>query len=89
MSKNGSVNWAYGNYALQSFCGLLNSDDQLFITYMSAAEDDPNMDPPRVKLDADNVQASVDAIREHTDHGNTPYHSIDVAFDKLKTVADI
>ena len=32
--------WAYANYAMQSFCGMLNSEDQLFITYMSSAEND-------------------------------------------------
>lgn len=88
MSKNGSMNWAYGNYALQSLCGLLNSDDQLYITYMSAAEENPDLDPPKVNLGASQVQASVDAIREHKDHKNTPYHSIDVAFNKLKSVED-
>ena len=30
--------WAYANYAMQSFCGMLNSDDQLFITYMSHSQ---------------------------------------------------
>ncbi|MBQ8697226.1 MAG: hypothetical protein IJ519_05845, partial [Clostridia bacterium] len=27
--------WAYANYAMQTFCGMLNSEDQLYITYMS------------------------------------------------------
>ena len=27
--------WAYANYAVQTFCGMLNSEDQLYITYMS------------------------------------------------------
>ena len=25
--------WANANYAMQTFCGMLNSEDQLYITY--------------------------------------------------------
>lgn len=88
MSNGGSVNWAYANYALQSFCGLLNSDDQLYITYMSEAERNPNLNPPRIDLDASKIQNSVDSIRQHVKYGNTPYNSIDVAFKKLQSIED-
>ena len=29
--------WSFANYAMQAFCGMLNSEDKLFITYMSDA----------------------------------------------------
>jgi len=88
MASGGSVNWAYANYALQSFCGLLNSDDQLYVTYMSEAERNPNLDPPAIDLGVSEIQDSVDSIRQHVKYGNTPYSSIDVAFNKLKSVQD-
>lgn len=88
MSNNKSINWAYANYALQSFCGLLNSDDQLYVTYMSDVEKNPNLDPPGMDLGASKVQESVDSIREHVKSGGTPYKSIDVAFKKLKSTVD-
>lgn len=88
MSNNDSANWAYANYALQSFCGLLNSDDQLYITYMSDAEKNQKLDPERIELGASDIQDSVDDIREHKKYGNTPYSAIDIAFNKLKSVDD-
>lgn len=88
MSTDGCVNWAYANYALQALCGLLNSDDQLYITYMSEAEKNPNLNPPGIDLGASKVQDSVDTIRQHAQYGNTPYSSIDVAFKKLQSTKD-
>lgn len=88
MSSGGCVNWAYANYALQSFCGLLNSDDQLYITYMSEAEKNSNLNPPGIDLSASKVQNSVDSIRQHVQYGNTPYSSIDIAFKKLQSTKD-
>ena len=29
--------WAYANYAMQTFCGMLNSEDQLYITYYTGS----------------------------------------------------
>lgn len=88
MSSGGSANWAYANYALQSFCGLLNSDDQLYINYMSEAEKNPNLNPPGIDLGTSKIQNSVDSIRQHVKYGNTPYNSIDVAFKKLQSTKD-
>lgn len=88
MSNHGSPNWAYANYALQAFCGLLNTDDQLYVTYMSDAEKNSHAEPKRISLDASSVQKSVDEIREHNASGNTPYGAIDIAFNKLKSIQD-
>ena len=43
--------WAYANYAMQSFCGMLNSDDQLFITYMSHSQQSTNYNPEKIDCD--------------------------------------
>lgn len=39
--------WAYANYAMQTFCGMLNSEDQLFITYMSHSQQNTNYNPEK------------------------------------------
>ena len=78
--------WAYANYAMQTFCGMLNSEDQLYITYMSHSL--AGYPPAQVDLSAGGIQASVDAIRNHTDNSSTPYQAVEKAFDKLKSVQD-
>ncbi len=76
------ANSAYAHYAMQAFCGMLNSEDQLFITYMR------NSSPEKIDLSAGGIQKSVDSIREHTDGGSTPYTSVEIAYNKLKSVND-
>ena len=88
---SGSMNgdkWAYANYAMQSFCGMLNSDDQLFVTYMSHSQQSANYNPEIIDLSAGGIQSSVDSIRKHTDSGSTPYAAVDTAYKKLKSVKD-
>lgn len=80
--------WAYANYAMQSFCGMLNSDDQLFVTYMSHSQLDTDYSPERADLSAGGIQSSINSIREHSDSGSTPYASVDTAYQKLKEVND-
>ena len=80
--------WAYANYAMQAFCGMLNSEDQLFITYMSHSQQSSNYDPKKIDLSAGGIQASVDSIRKHTDSGSTPYTAVETAYKKLKSVND-
>ena len=41
----GGQDWAYANYAMQTFCGMMNSEDQLFITYMSGVLYNPLYKP--------------------------------------------
>jgi len=78
MSEGNSMNWSYANYAMQTLCGLLNADDELYITYMS------NPGAAVMPTDfASNRQAAVDNIRNTLDSGNTPQASIDTAKNKL------
>jgi len=78
MSEGSSMNWSYANYAMQTLCGLLNADDELYITYMS------NPGTAVMPTDfASNRQVAVDNIRNTLDSGNTPQASIDTAKSKL------
>lgn len=88
MWSGNSLKWAYANYAVQSFCGLLNKEDQLYLTYMYEAEMNPGKEPIKIELGPDDRQNSVDTIRTHKDSRNTPYNAIDIAFNKLKNVED-
>lgn len=80
--------WAYANYAMQTFCGMLNSEDQLFITYMSHSQQNIGYNPEKIDLSAKGIQGSVDSIRKHTDSGSTPYAAVETAYNKLKSVND-
>lgn len=80
--------WAYANYAMQTFCGMLNNEDQLFITYMSHSQQKTNYNPEKIDLSAGGIQNSVDSIRKHTDSGSTPYSAVEIAYNKLKSVND-
>ena len=80
--------WAYANYAMQSFCGMLNSEDQLFVTYMSHSQLSTNYTPEEMDLSAGGIQGSVDSIRQHTDCGSTPYTAVEIAYNKLISVND-
>jgi hypothetical protein len=89
-SMDGENKWAFANYAMQSFCGMLNSEDQLYITYMADAEDAHYVgyDPQRIDLSAGGIQTSVEAIRKHNNMGNTPYQAVEIAYNKLKSIDD-
>jgi len=80
--------WAYANYAMQSFCGMLNAEDQLYITYMCHSQLWHNYDPKKIDLSAGGIQHSVDSIRNHNDSGSTPYTAVEIAYNKLKSVKD-
>ena len=80
--------WAYANYAMQSFCGMLNSEDQLYITYMSRSQVDQNYEPEKIDLSSEGIQDSVDSIRKHKDSGSTPFEAVKKAYDKLKSIDD-
>ena len=82
------VKWGYANYALQAFCGMLNSEDQLFITYMNASEKNGMYSPESVDLSAGGIQSSINGIRNHNAKGGTPFASVEAAFSKLQSVQD-
>ncbi len=85
-SMNGNK-WTYANYAMQTFCGMLNEEDRLFITYMSDV-DVGNEVSVEVDLSTGSIQKSVDAIRDHNDKSSTPYGTVETAFNTLKDVKD-
>ena len=87
-SMNSRSKWDYANYAMQAFCGMLNSEDQLYITYMRHTQTNANYQPEKIDLSAGGIQNSVDAIRAHTDSGGTPYNAVEIAYEKLKNVPD-
>lgn len=80
--------WAYANYAMQSFCGMLNADDQLYITYMSDSQENANYVPEKIDLSSGDIQSSVDSIKQHAKTGSAPYTAVDIAYNKLKSVSD-
>ena len=80
--------WAYANYAMQAFCGMLNSEDQLYITYMDDSQTVSNYSPEKKNLSAGGIQDSVNSIKNHTNSGSTPYSAVEIAYEKLKSVQD-
>ncbi len=80
--------WPYANYAMQAFCGMLNEEDQLYITYMSSAESSSRYQPESVVLSASGIQESVDSIRKHQDSGSTPFEAVELAHKQLLNVQD-
>ncbi len=76
---------AYASYAMQAFCGMLNSEDRLFLTYMS----DPGT-AKEVDLSAGKIQESVDSIRnfKYKDNTPTPFEAVETAYEKLKNTPD-
>jgi len=88
-SATTGTRWAYANYAMQAFCGMLNSQDQLYVTYMSAVKNDASVQSVPIGLSENEIGTSLQNIRNHSDvSGSTPYKAIQVAFDKLKSVQD-
>ena len=76
-----SDRWVCANYALQSFCGMLNIGDELYVTYMSDCMKSDDID-----LSNDKIQDEVDGIRNHSSAGATPFDSVKTAYNKLINV---
>jgi len=80
--------WAYANYAVQAFCGMLNSEDSLYITYMSDVKSG-NPVSHEIDLTKNGIQNSVDTIRNRADEcGSTPFGVVETAFSKLKNAGN-
>lgn len=79
---------AYANYAMQAFCGMLNSEDRLFITYMSRAQRSSQYTPEEIDLSSGGIKKSVENIRNHSGSGSTPFSSVETAYKKLAGTAD-
>ena len=71
--------WTYANYSLQTLTSLLNTQDELYVTYMSDPSD-------AKKISLTDIQDSVDKIRDKEDSHNTPEESIDTAVGKLESI---
>jgi hypothetical protein len=80
--NDASKKWVYANYAMQTFAGLLNSQDELYITWMSEYWEAKKFDMSK------DVQGSIDNIRSHFQGGGTPKESIDTATNQLKVSGD-
>lgn len=78
MRTDNSKNWSYANYAMQTFCGLMNAEDELYITYMS--KPDTAVVPNAFSTDR---QAAVDNIRASIESGETPQSAIRTAQNVL------
>ncbi len=51
--------WANANYAMQMFCGMLNSEDQLYVTYMHRSQSISGYTPEKIDLSAVGIQAKL------------------------------
>lgn len=86
---------AYANYAMQTFCGLLNGEDQLFITYMNKKEyvdkgkgSGSSPETVSVGLSAGEIQKSITDIQSRASKGGTPWSAVDMAAKKLESIRD-
>ena len=76
----GGAKETYANYAMQTFCGMLNAEDKLYITYMS---DYNHAKELKLTTTAD-VENSLKDIRAHgADAGSTPYQAVVTAYNRL------
>ena len=74
----------YASYALQSFCGMLNSEDQLYISYMSDLFVPEGEWDPKVDLsNTDSMGKELCDIQNITYGAITPYDMIEKAFNLL------
>lgn len=72
--------YVYANYALQTLCGMLNSEDELYITFMNHGG------TQQMDLSTGGIQGAVDSIRTHQNPVNndgTPFDAVYTAFDIL------
>lgn len=73
----------YASYAMQAFCSMLNSEDQLYITYIANP-----YTTYEANLSAGGIQQTVDAIREHGSQGGTYFEAVKQAYKKLTSIND-
>ncbi len=77
--------YVYANYAMQTFCGLLSEQDELYITYMNRF----SVKPQKINLSENSIQASVNEIRNYAiTTGGTPYSSVTSAMNLLRSKTD-
>ena len=81
--KNEGKNWGYANYAMQAFCSMLNTEDQLYITYMSKDQTSTKVD----LSSEESINKSLNELGNYTEMGGTVYEAIVTAHNQLKKVA--
>lgn len=81
---NGTNNYkyVYAEYAMQTFCGMLNSEDKLYRTYISAPTSTTELD-----LSADKIQKSVENATRRGGSG-TCFEAVESAYETLSGVSD-
>ena len=73
--------WVYANYAMQALTALLNTQDDLYITYMS--------EPSVAKsVDLANLNSAVSDIRNWNHSSGTPGEALDTAKKKLDSLSE-
>lgn len=73
--------WVYANYAMQALIALLNEQDELYITFMSDYG-------TSVAMDLNDIEGTVQIIRNWTQEGGTPPESVDTAKAQLDSISE-
>ena len=72
--------WVYASYAMQALTALLNTQDELYITYMS--------EPTTTRsIPLTDINGAVTGIREWKQSGNTPGEALETAKNKLTSIS--
>ena len=91
MHISSNPSWAYANYAIQTFTGLMNNNDTLLLTYMSEPNkviksNDRSGSLRNFSMDR---QSTIDGMRKNTAGGSiTPFSAIETAYSALKSEKD-
>jgi len=90
MHVKSNPSWAYANYAMQTFTGLLNPDDILMVTFMSDIDHVVKCNSSGIlETFSTDRQKTIDNIRKNTKGGGvTPFGAIKAAGEALKSVDD-
>lgn len=73
----------YASYAMQAFCSMLNSEDQMYLTYIANPYVTYDID-----LSAGGIQKTVDSVRDHRAKGGTYFEAVKQAYKKLTSIND-
>ncbi len=73
-------NYVYANYAMQTFCGMLNEEDELYVTYMSSPDTYQSLS---LKAGKSGIEAALEDIKKHKHYGGTPFSAIEKAYEAL------
>ncbi len=80
-------NWAYASYAMQVMCGLLDSDDELYLTYMSSSWTGSSV-AKTLDVSDSRLQSTVNSVRDHIEAQGTDLECVRTAYNKLKSIRE-